>query len=559
MNNQLMKREIVCAIESHLLDPKKSTNDSPSIRYVQSIFILLNKEKQDIVRKFLMNYIFLLNHKLFPVFTVETVLLTFEKWKMHPAIFDDLLYLSKKVKDKTLTADFWNQFIRCTSTDKPNKDLQRARLNLLCTLLNSKTIHKDEYIKYGIVISTIMKLKIHSDDFNVLKKQLKTNPSHAYYRMFFMIRHGIQKQQKGLELSEMMMIHFATPDRSFNYSPEIERFHLKLERFLPENYLVQLQKLDLGKLYHIYQLRPSLFDSFELELEGELNLQSLLKSMFSDFMFSGVFLKAFSMDQISSDELEWMNNELTGKNIVHAQNLPFRLTKKAAHHFRCLPFDLDLSVTRALIYSSIYTAVLDKHYSMIIARSIRSIEHAEYWIDVMVLLHKQGLRSAEVREVMDYLHEKVIVDGEQIIVKNKSIRNLMLEIDLWHEQLIVSRLLKRIGTKKLVQSDIDVYYNDFDGESYLIKQLKRTNELYYEGQFLRHCVYTYRKYCQEGSTFIFSLRKITENSDEIPLITIEVVRNEIRQAKGKFNRQPSMLEKDIIRLWAQEKQLKIAC
>jgi hypothetical protein len=63
----------------------------------------------------------------------------------------------------------------------------------------------------------------------------------------------------------------------------------------------------------------------------------------------------------------------------------------------------------------------------------------------------------------------------------------------------------------------------------------------------------------DGSTFIFSLRKIDENADEFPLITIEVVSNQIRQIKGKFNRQPHEFEKDIIRNWAQEKQLKIAC
>jgi hypothetical protein len=37
------------------------------------------------------------------------------------------------------------------------------------------------------------------------------------------------------------------------------------------------------------------------------------------------------------------------------------------------------------------------------------------------------------------------------------------------------------------------------------------------------------------------------------------VSNQIRQIKGKFNRQPHEFEKEIIRIWAQEKELKIAC
>lgn len=554
-----MKREIVCAIESHLLDPKKSTTHSPSLRYVQAVFILLNKEKQDLVKQFLVNYIFLLNHKSFPLFTTETALLTFEKWKMHPTIFEDLHYLSKKVKDKSLPADFWNLFIRCSATDKPNSDLQRARLNLLATLMNSKTIKKEEFLTNGSIIATIMKLKIHTDDYADLKKQLKTNPTNAYFRMFFVLRQSLNRQLKGLELSELLMVHFSTPDRGFKYSENVKDFYLKLQDCLPDAYHLQFRKMDLGKLFHIYQLCPRLFENVEIDHQAQLNLEVFVQQLFKDFMFSGVFLKAFCADQISSTEMIWFIDELSGKNLIYSEALPFKITKKTAHHFRCLPFSLELSVTRSLIYSSLCTAETDEGFAMVVARSIRSLEHANYWVETMSQLHKNGLRSINVREVLDYLQEKVFVEGEQINLKNKSVRNLLAEIDHWHEQLRVSRILKRVGAKKLVESEIETYFTDLDGESFVIKQIKRTNELYYEGEYLHHCVYTYRRYCLDGSTFIFSLRKIDENADELPLITIEVVSNQIRQIKGKFNRQPLEFEKEIIRTWALEKQLKIAC
>jgi hypothetical protein len=281
--------------------------------------------------------------------------------------------------------------------------------------------------------------------------------------------------------------------------------------------------------------------------------------VFNGYMFSGVFIRGLCTDQISSTEMKWFIDELSGKNIVYSANLPCKITKKAAHYFRCLPYAFELSVTRSLIYSALYVTILDDHFSLIVARSIRSLDRAEYWIETMTLLHKNGLRSVDVREVMDYLQEKVIIRGEQIRLKNKLIRNLLLEIDNWHEELRVTRLLKRVGTKKLVESQIDEFFTDFYGQAYIIKQIKRTNELYYEGSYLHHCVYTYRKYCMDGTTFIFSLRSIDEKAEEYPLITIEVVSNEIRQTKGKFNRLPTDLEKDIIRLWAQEKQLKYAC
>jgi hypothetical protein len=134
----------------------------------------------------------------------------------------------------------------------------------------------------------------------------------------------------------------------------------------------------------------------------------------------------------------------------------------------------------------------------------------------------------------------------------------MLEIDNWHEQLRVNHLLKRVGSKKMVKSEIGIYFVDYEGQLYMINQIIRTDELFYEGKCLHHCVYSYRKYCMDGTTFIFSLRLIDKIADEFPLITIEVVSNEIRQTKGNYNRLPTKMEREIIRLWAQEKKLKYA-
>jgi hypothetical protein len=559
MQNENLKKEILDLLQDESkIDSLSASLESPAHRYCHSVVLLVRKENPHVFRKFLSEYVLLITGKSISVFKVSTVVELYKKWLRYPSIIDEIKYVSRKVKTKSIDVDFWNQFIISTAVDKAKPELQRARLNLLICLFNSKTLKVQDCSKHGIVIATLLKLSIHQDDFQCLKNMLK-KADHPYFRMFFMIRQFIELNVSGLELAEMLKIHFSTPDRSFMYSEQVKAFYLKLQDILPVDYPLQLRKMDIGKLNLIYQLNPRLFESLALENADELKLDQLLQSLFNNYMFSGVFLRGLSTDQISSTEMHWFIDELSGKNIVYSANLPCKLTKKAAHHFRCLPYTFELSITRSLIYSAIYATILDEPFSIIVARSIRSMDKAEYWIETMTLLHKNGLRSVDVREVMDYLQEKVIVRGELIQLKNKSIRNLLREIDHWHEELRVKRILKRVGTKKLVESQIDEFFTDFDGQAYIIKQIKRTNELFYEGSYLHHCVYTYRKYCMDGTTFIFSLRLIDEKAEEFPLITIEVVSNEIRQTKGKFNRLPTDVEKDIIRIWAQEKQLKYAC
>ncbi len=56
----------------------------------------------------------------------------------------------------------------------------------------------------------------------------------------------------------------------------------------------------------------------------------------------------------------------------------------------------------------------------------------------------------------------------------------------------------------------------------------------------------------------FSLKALNEEEQKTSLITIELRGTKIVQAKGKHNRQPNDLERDIIRIWAKERALSFA-
>ena len=87
-------------------------------------------------------------------------------------------------------------------------------------------------------------------------------------------------------------------------------------------------------------------------------------------------------------------------------------------------------------------------------------------------------------------------------------------------------------------------------------QLLTNKDLIEEGRTLSHCVGTYTDNCIDRGSYIFSLRLEREDEETLPLITIEVNANTIRQKKGKRNRSCSQEEDYIIRNWAKENELK---
>jgi len=282
-----LKKEILDLLQDEFyINSLSASEETPAVRYCHSIKILLSREKPDFFRKFIQAYVCLLKVKSIPVFKISTVLVVYKKWLIYPEIVKEINYISKKVKTKSIDVDFWNQFILSSTLDKAKPDLQTARLNLLICLFNSKTLKVEECCKHGIIIDTILKLNIHQDDFIVLNCKLE-QLNHPYYRMFFLIRRFIELKISGLELAEMIKVHFSTPDRSLKFSEQIKEFYLLLEVKLPSDYLLQLSKMDIGKLFHIYQLCPRLFELLEIEngSGSGLNLDSLLQNLFKDYMF----------------------------------------------------------------------------------------------------------------------------------------------------------------------------------------------------------------------------------------------------------------------------------
>ncbi len=552
MQTKNVKEEIIdFLLNGYSTASNSNIEDSPTIRYCKSLDLLLTKENSAAKNEFLKLYCDLIQKKDFPVFKVYTAVLIYKKWLYSPLIINHLTFIGKKLKAQFLDDEFWVQLIVSIEISNVSKSLQKARLNLLVLMINSKMFTHEELLLRGDVINSILRIYINLENQEKLINGLKNN-KHPYFRMLYIIRRLINRNYSKLELAEIIKIHFFSPDNELPWNETTKNFQDCLEAKLPIDYLLSINKLELRKLYYIYKVRPSLFDQLIVEDEKPLTFKSILTNLFSDFMISGVFVKSFYTDKLDLSESEWFFDEIRGENIVYSKTLPFKLTKKAAHHFRNLPYDFNITVSEGLVYSSLFIETNDHHYAYAAARAIRDVYHADYWIKTMSLLHRQGLTTNNVPTVMDYIHEKVFIEGVELGLKNKSIQNLIDDMNEWHLQLRTARELKLIRSRRLADAGLDDFKMELDKKIYIIKQLRSSIELFDEGNDLCHCVYSYRNDCWKGNSYIFSLRELDEQETEKRLITIELKDDRVCQARGKYNCNPSQIQKEIISTWADD-------
>ncbi len=550
------KDEVRLLLLSENEEGRFSATDNFTQRYVRSFRLLIQKEAPLRYEEFKIAYAGLLIDQRVPFFKLETVMLLFRKWCRYPQIFSDITFLAGKLKKNDLPEAFWFQVIKSSALERTSRELLRSRLNLLVIIVRSGVLRNEEFETHGVVIDAIMRITVRSEEHAVLKKGLSLDPSHPYHRMCFAVGRLVRLRISTLELAEIIRCHFSPPDVLVTWTPEARSMHDQLEGLLPANYLLDLKRHEFQKLHFLFMAQPALFNKLSVQMEGPVFFKDLVRALFSDFMISGTFIHAFCNDQLSELEKAWFKDELNGVNIVYSDCLPLKLTKKAAHHFRCLPENGELTVTLRLIASQLFTLVEDDQFAVTVSRAIRNTGQADFWIETMSGLYKKGLRAQGAREIMDYIEQKVFREGIKLDLKYKKLDNLLEDVHAWHEQLRTQKMLQRVGYRKLPIAEIPDFKVLYEDCVYGIEQLKRTNELYYEGEFLEHCVYSYRHYCLDGDTYIFSLRRFDENKNEVPLITIELNRKkQVLQARGKHNRNPTEMEISIIRMWAEENGL----
>jgi hypothetical protein len=553
-----MNREIKLQVIKDLEKLKSNEwydQDSLSGRFVNIIRLFRNFTTVEQRNNFITSLVTLISYKKIAGLKPDAVGKLMQRFIVYPEIFDDLNCFVKLAKGRDIKTIYIEKIIFYSGVNPCSRKEQFSRLLLLSQLHNDPKSGGSSKANTAF-IHAILELKIPVSDQSRLKSQLKNDLASPYLLLFERIRKISHSELSGMDITEIINKHFSPIDHELLYSPVNQRMMERFDEILPEDFLLRLNRGDLKKISRVVNLRPSLIDDLPDMRHQEISGYTVFHTLFSKFKIPPVLIRKYFDNYMNESERTWFYHVLEGRNMTSAPNLPFKFTKRMAHTFQNMDDVHNLSVTQYLFFSALLTLTFDEHYAHTVTRASWASNQADFWINTMALLYQNGLRENNAREVYDYILHKVFRERCPLELKRKKISNLLRDVEEWHNELRIKQEERYTNKQKLADSGIPDSMIELGEKTYEIKQLKDSNELFHEGSDLRHCVHTYRYQCKSGKSFIFSLRQKLGEKNEKRLVTIEVVNNEIVQAKGQRNRQPNDLEKEIIQLWADEQMIR---
>lgn len=180
----------------------------------------------------------------------------------------------------------------------------------------------------------------------------------------------------------------------------------------------------------------------------------------------------------------------------------------------------------------------------------------------------ENLAAGQARGLMGYLYH-CIRDQPTFSVKSRSIARLNNESLVYMERIQLRAQERqqreearraRIGSNGLLNwkshhqiQPIEIKRAE---SAYKIIELTDEKQLEREGSVMNHCVGTYINRCMYDNSSIWSLREY-RNSNWYSLVTIEIERNQIVQARAAFNATPTAEYRKIIRSWASREKIDL--
>jgi hypothetical protein len=276
---------------------------------------------------------------------------------------------------------------------------------------------------------------------------------------------------------------------------------------------------------------------------------------------------------------EWfVHLGLGGK--LEAIDFPLPMTHRAAHYFLLAPEVFP--IVAALRSGQIRALGGSESLARAVAETCLSElqDDEPFWLTVIhFLVNHPRLPLSQVGPVIDYVRFRKCGSGgddppePDFTMKGRTVEALLKRLDEWHAAL--SRLGKG-GRQSWSPSGIPplerVEKDPFSTAtcSWRILEITTTLALAEEGRAMKHCVRSYQNACLKGETSIWSLRVTFSGSATVRrLLTIEVnnQRRSIVQVRGNCNQALSamrghrrmMLARDVLRDWARQRHLGIAC
>lgn len=249
---------------------------------------------------------------------------------------------------------------------------------------------------------------------------------------------------------------------------------------------------------------------------------------------------------------------VAGGGSLHKEHTRDFFTRSETHTFLTVPGRL--TFVEALWYAVASSYTENHGLRLRICRSkIARTEVTPFWKDVARFFCVNDAPIQEINDICDYLQDRLARDAGYSL-KGRTLWSLRSQMRQWHADLA---RIKRHGHGVWDGLDLPDWTWCADETApphkkvvWMARQIKTGKDLAQEGNAMRHCVYTYKRICMQGTGSIWSLRRSLHCRDA-RVLTIEV-QNENRQIvqiRGLANRGATSEEMHVVWHWARESGL----
>jgi hypothetical protein len=521
-------------------------------RYLDGLTVVLNRidrDNKDSFYDLLFNYYRVV--KLEKLLTLEQVERLYRAYKNNDSLIIYILKVFEESKKEIIkNSNFQLLIINNCFYHPKDKFMFQYNLLLFMKMIDFLKIDHRNFDFYRSLLETIMKMNLEN---NFRESKSKLNFRNHYSYLLYQYQ-KFQKENRSIVSYIQLLKQCYNKHQNFPTG-----FLAILDERLPKDYMFQLSQRDLNILNSIYTLNPKCYDKL-IMMEGKISVSNILIPVLEAYGISELFYKKFlkidHYKKLNQDEKLWFETIVKGKNLVYADNLPFKITKKQAHAFSKQKFKKNLTIKEGLIFSVLVSKGCSEKFAMTATNRISNFDILDDWIEIVEILNHKGIGVLDFMDVVDYLyHQIVVLRRTNIDLRNKTTENLLEETNRWHLELRNRKIITKNSEFEQSQEIKDFNFN-YENQEYIIIQLTNTEQLFNEGEELNHCVVSYNQKCINQECQIFSLR-IKDDSNFKSLITIEIVDNVIFQIRGFKNRNCNETENMIILKWAEQNKIEI--
>ncbi len=268
----------------------------------------------------------------------------------------------------------------------------------------------------------------------------------------------------------------------------------------------------------------------------------------------------------------WFIDIGQGKNVSKVNHFPVPITKKEAHYFTKSPSKF--TFIEAIRYGQAKTAgatntFINRLNKTDLGKYLYPKE--EFWKEVIVFLVRNNPKATaeELEIVVEYIWNQKFAKlwGQntkgQVVQKNPSEPNFNLKGKTWNS--LWKRAFEWFKVVGIIRKEPQewahfIIENNYikakTGQCFVFEQLLTKQELFEEGKKMNHCVGSYSEECRTSQSVIFSMQNVLSRGKSLVTIEVNPKRRQIIQTSRRFNDSPSVFEKEIIREWAKQNDLK---